>query len=45
VHRWEDNIKIELREIGHGCMEQIQMDKDGIQRLAFKCTAMNLWVP
>jgi hypothetical protein len=27
-HRWEDNIKIDLREIGFGGVDQIHLDQD-----------------
>jgi len=43
-HRWEDNIKMDLREVGGGgdWMELIQ-DRDRWRALVN--TVMNLWVP
>jgi hypothetical protein len=43
-HRWEDNIKIDLQEVGGvgGCMELAQ-DRDRWQTLV--STVMNLPVP
>jgi hypothetical protein len=43
--RWEDNIKLDLREIGINGANWIQLAQDRIQWWAFVNTAMNLWVP
>jgi hypothetical protein len=42
--RWEDNIKMELREIGIGGSNGIRLAQDRIQWRAFVSTVMNLWV-
>jgi hypothetical protein len=44
-HRWEDNIKTDLREIGINEVNWIQLAKDRVQWRAFVNTVMNLWVP
>jgi hypothetical protein len=43
--KWEDNIKMDLREIGIDGENWIQLDQDWIQWLAFVNTVMNLRVP
>jgi hypothetical protein len=40
--RWEDNIKMDLREIGWGGMEWIHVAQDSDQWKAFVNTVMNL---
>jgi hypothetical protein len=44
-HRWEDNIKIDLQEVGGGGMDWIELaqDKDGWWALV--SAVMNLRVP
>jgi hypothetical protein len=44
-HRWEDNIKIDLREIGIDGTNWIQLSQDRVQRLACVNTVMILRVP
>jgi hypothetical protein len=44
-HRWEDNIKLDLREIRISGANWIQMAQDRVQWWAFVNTVMNLWVP
>jgi hypothetical protein len=44
-HRWEDNIKIDLREIGWGGMDWIDLAQDRDQSRALVNAVMNLWVP
>jgi hypothetical protein len=44
-HRWEDNIKIDLREIGINVANWIQLAQDRVQWRAFVNTVMNLQVP
>jgi hypothetical protein len=41
-HKWEDNIKLDLREIGWGGMECINLAKDRDQWRAIMNTLMNL---
>jgi hypothetical protein len=42
--RWEDGIRMDLREIGWGCVEWIQFAQDRDRWLALVNTVMNLWV-
>jgi hypothetical protein len=44
-HRWEDNIKKDLREIGIDGANWIQLAQDRVQLWAFLNTVMNLRVP
>jgi hypothetical protein len=44
-HRWEDNIKMDLREIGWGGMDWIDLAQDRDQWRALVNTVMNLRVP
>jgi hypothetical protein len=43
--RWEDNIRIDLREIGWGGMDWIHLAQNRDQWRALVNTAMNLWIP
>jgi hypothetical protein len=43
--RWEDNIKMDLREIGNDGANLIQLAQDRVQWLAFVNTVMNLRIP
>jgi hypothetical protein len=43
--RWEDNIKMDLREIGIDGANWIRLAQDRVQWQAFVSTVMNLWVP
>jgi hypothetical protein len=43
-HRWEDNIEMDLREIGINGANWIQLAQDRIQWRACVNTVMNLWV-
>jgi hypothetical protein len=42
--RWEDNIKIDLREIGFGYVDCIYLAQDRDRWRALVKTVMNLWV-
>jgi hypothetical protein len=44
-HRWVDNIKYILREIGWDGMAWIELAQDRDQWTALVSTVMNLWVP
>jgi hypothetical protein len=44
-HRWEDNLKLDLSEIGIDGANWIQLAQDRVQWLAFVNTVMNLRVP
>jgi hypothetical protein len=43
--RWDDNIKLDLREIGWGGMDWINLAQDRDQWRALVNTVMNLRVP
>jgi hypothetical protein len=43
--RWEDNIKMDLREIGFGDVDWIDLAQDRDRWRAFVNTVMNLRVP
>jgi hypothetical protein len=43
--RWEDSIKMDLREIGWGGMDWIDLAQDMDQRRALANTVMNVRVP
>jgi hypothetical protein len=43
--RWEDNIKMDLREIGFGDVDCIHLAQDRDRWRAVVNTAMSLWVP
>jgi hypothetical protein len=43
--RWEDNIKLDLREIGINGANWIRLALDRVQWRAFVSTVMNLRVP
>jgi hypothetical protein len=43
--RWEDNIKIDLREIGWCGMDWIDLAQDRDQWRALVNTVMKFWVP
>jgi hypothetical protein len=43
--RWEDNIKLDLREIGIDGVNWIRLAQDRVQWRAFVNTVMNLRVP
>jgi hypothetical protein len=43
-HRWNDNIKIDLREKGWEIVDWIRLAKDSDQRWALVDTVMNLLV-
>jgi hypothetical protein len=43
--RWVDNIKMDLREVGWGGMDWIDLAQDTDQWMALVNTAMNLRVP
>jgi hypothetical protein len=43
--RWEDNIKIDLNEVGCGCMDWIKLAQDKDREWALVNEKMKLWVP
>jgi hypothetical protein len=44
-HKWEDNIKLNLREIGIDGANWIQLAQDRVRWRTFVNTVMNLQVP
>jgi hypothetical protein len=44
-HRWEDNIKMDLEEIGIGGANWIRLAQDRVQWRACVNTVMNLQIP
>jgi hypothetical protein len=44
-HRWEDNIKMDLRQISISGVNLILLVQDRVQWQAFVNMVMNLWVP
>jgi hypothetical protein len=44
-HKWEDNIKMDLREIEIDGVNWIQLARERVQWRAFVNTVMNLRVP
>ena len=43
--RWEDNIKMDLQEVGRGCGDWMELAQDRDSWRALVCTVMNLRVP
>jgi len=44
-HRWEDNIKIDLQEVGCGGMDWIELAQERDRCRALVNAVMKLWVP
>jgi hypothetical protein len=44
-HRWEDNIKMDLKEAGCGCMDCTELAQDRDRWWALVIAVMNLRVP
>jgi hypothetical protein len=44
-HRWEDNIKMGLQEVGWGGMDWIDMAQDRDRWWAVVNVVLNVWVP
>ena len=44
-HRWEDNIKMDLQEVGCGDMDRIELSQDRDKWRALVNAVMNLWIP
>ena len=43
--RWEDNIKMDLQEVGRGCEDWMQLAQDRVKWRALVSTVMNIRVP
>ena len=43
--RWEDNINMDLQEVGGGCGDWMELAQDGDRWRAFVSTVRNLRVP
>jgi hypothetical protein len=43
--RWDDNIKIDLQEVGCGGVDWIELAQDRDRWRALVNAAINLWVP
>ena len=44
-HRWEDNIKMDLEEVGRGCRDWMELAEDSDRGRALVSTVMNFLVP
>ena len=44
-NRWEDNIKMDLQEVGRGCGDSMELAQDRDRWRALLSTVMNLRVP
>ena len=44
-HRWEDNIKMDLQEVGGSCGDWMELAQDGDRWRALVGTVRNLRVP
>ena len=44
-HRWEDNIKMDLQEVGRGCGDWMELAEDRDRCWALVSMVMNLRVP
>ena len=43
--RWQDNIKMDLQEVGRGCEDWMELAKDRDSSQALVSTVMNVRVP
>jgi hypothetical protein len=44
-HRWEDNIRMDLREVGCGCVDWMELAQDRDRWHTLVSAVMNLRVP
>ena len=45
THKWEDNIKMDLKEVGRGCEDWMELAQDRDRWRALVSMVMNLRVP
>ena len=45
ICRWENNIKMDLEEVGRGCGDWMELAQDRDRLRALVSTVMNFWVP
>jgi len=45
MHRWDDIIKVDLKEVGCGCMDWIELAQDRDRWRSLVNAVMNLRVP
>jgi hypothetical protein len=45
IRKWEDNIKMDLQEVGSGGIDWIELAQDRDRWWALVTAVMNLWVP
>ena len=43
--RWEDNIRMDLREVRCGCVDWMELAQDRDRWRVLESAVMNLWVP
>ena len=43
--RWEDNIRMDLQDVGRGSMDWIELEQDRDRWRTLVSAVMNLWVP
>ena len=43
--RWEDNIKVDLQDVGRGCGDWMELAQYSDRWRALVSTVMNFWVP
>jgi hypothetical protein len=43
--RWEDNVRMDLQEVGYGCEDWIGLAQDRNRWRALVSAVRNLWVP
>jgi hypothetical protein len=43
--RWEDNIRMDLREVEGGCVDWMELAQDRDRWRALVSAVMNVWVP
>ena len=44
-HRWEDNIKMDLQEVGRGCRDWMELAQDRDRWRVLVSMVINFWFP